>query len=70
MLKQNPFYGDQLKKAQIPAQYAVENLWRIELVVYWRMFYTIQGDKVEIICFILEILDHKSYDKRFGYRKK
>ena len=41
-----------------------------ELTGYWRMLYTIKGDQIEIICFVLDILDHKSYDKIFGYRKR
>lgn len=26
--------------------------------------------KIEILCFILEIIDHRRYDRIFGYRKK
>lgn len=69
-IKQNPFYGDNIKKELIPKKYNVLNLWRIELTNYWRMLYTIRGDEIEIICFILEIIDHDDYDKIFGYRKK
>ena len=73
-IKANPFYGDNLPKALIPNEYTIKysakNLWRVELTNYWRMLYTIKGDQVEIICFVLDILDHKEYDKKFGYRKK
>src|SRR3989338_1388182 len=73
-IKANPFYGDNIAKALIPKEYAVKynakNLWRVELTNYWRMLYTIKGDQVEIICFVLDILDHEDYDDRFGYRKK
>ena len=73
-IKANPFYGDNLPKALIPNEYTVKysakNLWRVELTNYWRMLYTIKGNQVEIICFVLDILDHKEYDKKFGYRKK
>lgn len=34
------------------------------------MIYTITGDEVKIIAFILEFMDHKKYDKIFGYKKK
>ena len=34
------------------------------------MLYTLKGSEIEILCFILEIVDHKKYDKVFGYRKK
>lgn len=69
-LKANPFYGDNILKRNIPFSYNVQNLWRVELSQFWRMLYTINGDRIEIICFILDILSHKEYDKKFGYKKK
>ena len=69
-IKANPFYGDNIPKQLIPPTYQVANLWRIELTQFWRMLYTIKGDKIEVVCFILEITDHKQYDKIFGYKKK
>ena len=69
-IKANPFYGDNIPKKLIPSEYHVQNLWRAELVQYWRMLYTIKGDEVEIICFVLDILDHPEYNKMFGYKKK
>jgi Txe/YoeB family toxin of Txe-Axe toxin-antitoxin module len=73
-IKSNPFYGDNISKSLIPKEYIIKynakNLWRAELTNYWRMLYTIKGDQIEIICFILDILNHKNYDKKFGYRKK
>ncbi|MFH1638333.1 MAG: hypothetical protein ABIB71_07955 [Candidatus Woesearchaeota archaeon] len=69
-LKVNAFYGNNIQKKKIPRSYNVQNLWRIELTNYWRMLYTIKGDQIEIICFVLDILDHKHYDKKFGYRKR
>ena len=73
-IKANPFYGDNIPKPLIPKEYILKynakNLWRVELTNYWRMLYTIKGDQVEVICFILDIIGHKEYDKKFGYRKK
>jgi len=73
-IKANPFYGDHIAKGLIPKEYAIKyhakNLWRTELTNYWRMLYTIKGDRVEIICFVLDILSHKDYDKKLGYRKR
>src|SRR3989344_4301779 len=68
-IKANPFYGDNIPKKLIPKDYNVQNLWRVELTNFWRMLYTIKGDEIEIICFVLDILDHKRYDKIFGYKK-
>lgn len=70
LIKANPFYGDNVKKNFIPKNFNVQNLWRVELVNFWRMLYTIKGDEIEIICFILEIVDHPNYNKIFGYTKK
>ena len=73
-IKANPFYGDNISKALIPREYVTKynakNLWRVELTLYWRMLYTIKGDQIEIICFVLDIINHKEYDKKFGYMKK
>ena len=73
-IKANPFYGDSIPKALIPREYLIKynarNLWRAELVNFWRMLYTIKGDQIEIICFILDIIDHNKYNKLFGYKKK
>ena len=69
LIKKNPFYGDNIPKKLIPRQYPVQNLWRVELSHFWRMLYTIRGDTIEIICFVLDILDHKKYNKIFGYHK-
>ncbi len=67
-IKSNPFYGDNIQKKLIPKDYNVENLWRVELTHFWRMLYTIKGDEIEIICFILDIIDHERYNKKFGYK--
>ncbi|MEK6969770.1 MAG: hypothetical protein AABW48_05060 [Nanoarchaeota archaeon] len=70
LIRANPFYGDNIPKNRIPKTYNVQNLWRAELTGFWRMLYTIKGDQVEIVCFILDLLDHKKYNQKFGYRKK
>ena len=69
-VKANPFYGDNVPKKFIQKKYGVQNLWRVELTNYWRMLYPIKGDQVEIICFILDIMDHDKYNKVFGYKKR
>jgi len=72
ILKENPFAGNQVPKGLIPTDYVktyeVNNVWRIELADRWRMIYTIDGDSIKIITFILEIFNHRDYDKRFGYK--
>lgn len=55
---------------KIDPQYGTDRLWKVDLVGYWRMIYTITGDEVKIIAFVLEFMDHKKYNKIFGYKKK
>ncbi len=73
-LKDNPFAGEQVQKSKIPPYYLnnydITNLWRIDLSNYWRLIYTIQSSEIEIIDFVLNIVDHKKYDKIFGYKGK
>ncbi|MFH1072392.1 MAG: type II toxin-antitoxin system RelE/ParE family toxin, partial [Nanoarchaeota archaeon] len=67
-------HGTQIPKNLIPDEYideyGVTNLWKIDLPDYWRMIYTIVGNEFEIISILLEFMDHKDYDKKFGYRKR
>lgn len=70
ILKYNPVYGQSVSKALIPKVLNVDNLFRIELTNYWRMLYTLRTNEVEIISFVLYILDHYTYDKLFGYRSR
>jgi hypothetical protein len=72
LLKENPFAGDQVPKRQMPKKYSkeydAENVWRIELADRWRLVYTITGNQVEITTFIMDIFNHRDYDKVFGYK--
>lgn len=71
ILKNNPQYGEPISKTLIPISLkaiGVQNLYRVELSNYWRMLYTIEGNKIEIFLFVLNIVDHKEYNKLFGYK--
>lgn len=71
LIKANPQYGASVPKAIIKKTgYDVDNMWVADLVGYWRMIYTLKGNAIEILCFVLEIVDHERYEKIFGYRKK
>lgn len=72
LLKDNPQFGDPIKKDLIPESFkrqGIFRLYRVELSNFWRMLYTIEGNEVEIFLFVLSIIDHKEYDKLFGYKK-
>tara|TARA_Y100000310_G_scaffold340437_1_gene436223 strand:- start:2338 stop:2694 length:357 start_codon:yes stop_codon:yes gene_type:complete len=75
LIKINVHFGDPISKAKIPpdykTKYSVTNLFRVELPNYWRMLYTLTegGTEVEIVAFVLDIFDHKDYNKKLNYRK-
>ena len=73
-LKINPQYGIHIPRKNIPkvlaSRFGTDRLWKIDLVGFWRLIYTIVGDETKIIVLVLEFIDHKKYDKLFGYRKK
>ncbi len=74
LLKINPQAGIHISKKLIPKvyidKYDVDNLWKIDLSSYWRMIYTLRTTEIEITNFVLDFLDHETYDKVFGYKKK
>ncbi|MBS3052060.1 MAG: hypothetical protein J4428_01660 [Candidatus Aenigmarchaeota archaeon] len=71
-LKVNSEAGKHIPKKLIPkfyiTKYEVTNLWKLNLDSFWRMIYTLEGDKINIYSIVLEVLDHKKYDKKFGYK--
>ncbi|MBW2990311.1 hypothetical protein KY348_01255 [Candidatus Woesearchaeota archaeon] len=75
IIKKNPHYGNNIPKGLIPKyykdKYYINNLFRIKLPLFWRMLYSLKKEKneIEIISFVLDILDHKDYNKKFGYKK-
>lgn len=70
LIKANPYYGNLISKKLIPKEYkekyGITNLFRVALPNYWRMLYTLtEGDtKIEIIAFVLDILNHPVYSKK------
>ena len=76
IIKSNPHYGDPIVKSLIPKEYInkyeISNLFRVKLPNYWRMLYSlIDGEtKIEIIVFVIDIIDHSTYNKKFRYKKK
>ena len=73
LLKIDKNYGNPIAKNLIPEEYLLKyeayNLFRVELPDYWRMLYTIKQSAIddEIVVWIIDILNHKTYDKKFGY---
>jgi hypothetical protein len=76
LIKSNPHYGDPIAKKlfseEYKQKYGITNLFRVELPAFWRMLYTLTDgeSEIEIIAFVLDIIDHKEYDKKFGYKER
>ena len=70
-LSENAESGQKIPKKLWPGyyvkRYGINNLWRLRLDDSWRLIYTIGKDEIELFCIILEAMDHKKYDRRFGY---
>ncbi len=71
LLKGSPQYGKPIKKELIPKhyvrKYSVTNLWKVNLAGHWRMIYTLVSNGSKIIVFVIDVVDHKTYDTIFGY---
>jgi len=70
-LEENVFCGIQIPKRLIPKEYIEKynpnNLWKYNLPNAWRLIYTVKNNEVSILSIILEWMDHKDYERRFGY---
>ena len=74
ILKENMFAGELIRKSLIPKYYiknfGVNNLYRLRLDKKRRLCYTIVADEEGVKVVVLEVFpDHKSYSRRFGYKK-
>jgi len=65
-------HGEVVKKDRIPKalkeRYGMENLFVEDLPSFWRLLYTIVRDRGERYIVIVEIVDHKAYDRWFPGR--
>ncbi len=58
-----------LFRKNIKQKYSATNLFRVELPAFWRMLYTLtNNEEVEIIAFVLDIINHPNYNDKFGYK--
>jgi hypothetical protein len=71
ILLENCMVGDKIQRNRIPKyyieKYGVNNLYRYRLQGGLRGIYTILVKSGQINSWILDILNHKEYEKRFGY---
>ena len=71
-LKEDLLSGGKVPKSRIPRYYRqkweVQNLYVLDLGPDWRLIYTVEFDGVGSGVVVLDVLTHKGYDRRFGYR--
>ena len=71
VLKENMFAGQLIEKTKFPRiyvqKYGITNLYKYNLDKSHRLTYTLAADASGIAVVVLEILNHKEYEKRFGY---
>jgi hypothetical protein len=72
LLKGRYDLGEKIPRSQFPPFYvqkwAVNNLYKCDLALGWRLTYTLTSDAAGIRVDVLEIMPHREYDRRFGYR--
>lgn len=65
-------HGEVVRQSQIPKRlrerHGLENLFVEDLPSFWRLLYTIVRDRGERYIVILEIVDHRQYDRWFPAR--
>lgn len=71
-LTKDAFCGIQIPKKQIPDEYikkyGIDNLWKYNLPNAWRLIYSVTKDEIVVISIVIEWMNHKKYEKRFGYK--
>ena len=71
-LEANCRSGVYIQKKKIPAYYTnkygeLPNLWKYNLNESWRLVYFVTGAGGEPLSVVLEWMNHKEYERRFGY---
>jgi len=77
-LKQDFKAGQILPKKTYPSAYKeytkkygaeveIDNLWVLKISGDWRVIYTVIGNEVEIISFILDTMTHKKYERKLNF---
>ena len=71
VLRENMEAGEKVEKRKWPRmyvrRYGIRNLFRLDLDRNYRLTYTIIADGSKKAVCVLEVMDHKTYNRRFGY---
>jgi len=70
-IQEDPVCGIKIPLRLIPKEwkkkYSINNLYKYNLPNAWRLFYSLIGNKVELIAIILGCFNHKEYERKFHY---
>lgn len=71
VLKSNMLAGERIERKKFPKYYVqragVNNLYKLNVDARTRLIYTLVAEESGVAVVVLEILDHKKYEERFGY---
>jgi len=71
VLRENMVAGEKVEKRKWPKmylkKYGIRNLFKLDLDRNYRLTYTIIAEGPRKIVCVLEVMDHKTYNRRFGY---
>lgn len=74
LLKNDQIPGIHLKLSKVPKYYKnrhdLNTYYKVVLPQNWRLIYGILGINGQKKALLLELFDHKKYDKRFGFKKR
>lgn len=65
-------FGVYIQKKKIPKYYTnkygeLPNLWKYNLSDSWRLVYFIASEGGDPVSVVVEWMNHREYDRRFGY---
>ena len=70
-IEEDPVCGIKIPQRLIPKKwkkkYLINNLYKYNFPHAWRLFYSLAGNKVEIIAIVLGCFNHKEYERLFKY---
>jgi len=52
---------------ELKQKYNIDNLWIYNLRKDWRLLYSIGKDEIELIAVVLDWMNHKDYERLFGF---
>jgi hypothetical protein len=72
ILLRDCLHGELVRKSALPAslvrEYTIENLFVEDLPSFWRLLYSVVHEGSDRVVVVIEIVDHRAYDRWFPGR--